>query len=110
LFSVGLHSAPSPQDVTSGNFLLVSCQLVVKKTDDKTVSQDNFESFRDGYCRGIIEGVADTSPNVCPIKGSTYGQDARIVVKYLQDHPEELHLANTALVEKALAKVFPCGK
>jgi hypothetical protein len=56
----------------------------------------------------MIEGISDASPKVCPPYESTYGQEFRIVTKYLQDHPEELHLKNSDLVEKALAKAFPC--
>jgi hypothetical protein len=48
------------------------------------------------------------SPKVCPAKDSTYEQGTRVVVKYLQDHPEELHMKSSALVERALAKAFPC--
>lgn len=99
----------TPQDM-SGDSLLNSCELVVKKMDNPHHSENSFESYRDGYCRGMVEGVSDTSPKICPGGNVTFGQEFRVVVKYLQDHPEELHLPNTALVEKALAKAFPCQK
>ena len=103
--------AHSPdEDVTSGNWLLVSCQLSARAMDDSTVEQTKFDSYRVGICNGLVEGVGDVSPRVCRDSSVTYGQQLRVVVKYLQDHPEELHLRNTALVEKALAKAFPCGK
>jgi hypothetical protein len=107
-FSVGSSSAPAPQqDVTSGTWLQGSCQITVKATDDRTFHENDLESFRDGFCRGMIEGVSSASPRVCP--DSRYlVQEVRIVLKYLQDHPEELNKRNTTLVDKALSRAFPC--
>jgi len=111
VFPVGSGSSPSPQeDYTSGSWLLVSCELAVRSDDDKAFQENNFESYRNGFCRGIVDGVSDVSPKVCQPQGSTYGQYHRVVLKYLQDHPEELHLRNSELVEKALAKAFPCQR
>jgi hypothetical protein len=106
--AVHLNGGSPQEEVTSGNWLLVSCQVTVKTVDDPTFKENDYESFRDGFCRGIVEGVSDASPKVCPPKDSTYGQSDRVVVKYLQDHPEELHMKNSTLVETALAKAFPC--
>jgi hypothetical protein len=111
-FAVGSKGGTPPQEenVTSGNWLLQSCQLALKTIDDPKFDENHFEAYRDGYCRGLISGVADASPRVCPNGQVTHGQQVRIVLKYLQDHPEELHLLNSVLVEQALAKSFPCGK
>ena len=106
VFSVGSSSVPQ-QDVTSGTWLLGSCQITVKATDDRTFQENDLESFRDGFCRGMIEGVSKASPRVC-LYDVTYAQEVRIVLKYLQDHPEEIHQRNTILVDKALSKAFPC--
>jgi hypothetical protein len=100
----------SPQDVTSGNWLLTSCQLAAKSIDTPHVEENVFESFRDGYCQGLILGVSAASPHVCPGENVTHGQEVRVVAKYLQDHPEELDKAGNTLVEKALVKAFPCQK
>jgi hypothetical protein len=98
----------SPQDVTRGNWLLTSCQFSVKSIDDPHSPEDQFEGFRDGYCRGLVQGIATASPKVCQGENVTVGQEVRVVFKYLQDHPEELDKRNTTLVEKALVKAFPC--
>lgn len=100
----------SPQEVTRGNWLLTSCQFTMKSIDDPHAQQNSLESFRDGYCRGIVQGVVDASPQVCQGENVTLGQDFRVVFKYLQDHPEELDKRNTTLIQKALAKAFPCPK
>jgi hypothetical protein len=78
--------------------------------DDRNYSENTFEAWRDGYCTGLVNGVTNASPRVCPDEAVTTGQTLRVVVKYLEDHPEELHLDNAVLVEKALAKAFPCVK
>lgn len=107
-FSVGSRSAPAPQqDVTTGAWLQESCQITVKAADDRTFHENDLESFRDGFCRGMIEGVSSVSPQVC-LDSRSLVQDVRIVLEYLQDHPEELNQRNTALVDKALSRAFPC--
>ena len=105
-FSVGSSSAQQ-QDVTSGTWLQGSCQITVKATDDRTFQENDLESFRDGFCRGMIEGVSSASSRVCP-ESRDLVQEVRIVLKYLQDHPEELNQRNTTLIDKALSRAFPC--
>jgi len=101
----------SPQaDATTGNGLLGSCQISVKSTDDRNYKESPFEAWRDGFCVGIVNGVSSASPHVCPDEEVTTGQEKRVVLKYLQDHPEELHLDNAVLVERALSRAFPCPK
>jgi hypothetical protein len=110
-FSVGSSGgSPSPQgqDVMSGNWLLVSCQVSVRSMDDTASRGNTLDSYREGFCNGLVEGVSDASSKVCRKEEVTNGQELRVVLKYLQDHPEELHLRNSALVEKALVKAFPC--
>ena len=70
-----------------------------------------------GMCLGFTVGVADSfdcqrillsgyrwqSP-----RDVTAGQVQKVVVKYLNENPEELHLAAGSLVAAALSKAFPC--
>jgi hypothetical protein len=44
----------------------------------------------------------------CPSDTITYGQEQKIVLKYLNDHPEKLHLPSTFLVREAFRGAFPC--
>ena len=111
VFALGFGGNRSPQsDATTGNGLLGSCQFSVKDTEDRNHNENTFEAWRDGFCVGLVAGVGYASPHVCPDENVTSGQEKRVVLKYLQDHPEELHLEATVLVEKALAKAFPCPK
>ena len=100
----------APRDVSSGNWLIASCQLSAKSIEIEHVSDNPFEAFRDGYCSGLVQGIAETSPNVCPGDHVTNEQTIRVVLKYLQDHPEELNRKSNRLVEEALSKAFPCKR
>ena len=44
----------------------------------------------------------------CPPVDATNDESARIVYKYLEDHPEELHKRNTFLIRNALLEAWPC--
>ena len=65
-------------------------------------------------CVGYIKGVSDTSDGkswegypYC-IGGVITGQLQKIVIKYMNEHPEDLHLAAYALVQNAFLAAFPC--
>jgi len=53
-------------------------------------------NWKSGYCLGYISGVADALHQkgeiVCIPPGATGAQITKIAVKYLDDHPENLHL------------------
>ena len=73
------------------------------------------------YCLGFVAAIVDAhstlvgsdlmNPLFCTPKEVTevtVGQMQKIVVKYLKDHPETLHLTASSLVFKALTEAFPC--
>lgn len=103
-----------PQITHDGNGLLQACGAEKLKTE--------FEIFSYGYCSGVIDGVSRmmqlhgnskttrAAMTVCYPEGVTQDQTNRVVLKYLQEHPEALHITDVALVEVALNKAFPCGK
>lgn len=66
-------------------------------------------SFDAGYCVGFITGV-DSEVENCEGENVTKGQVIKVVVKYLDDHPEELDQRASDLVRRALLKAFPCPK
>ena len=41
-------------------------------------------------------------------EGATHEQEARVVYKYLDNHPEKLHEPAGKLVSLALSEAFPC--
>lgn len=98
-----------------GNDLLSACQATIKFSEgDKKAS-----GLEVGRCTGIAEGVEGTvmvlndslpaNLKSChPETGTTNIQKARIVVKYLQEHPDQLHFPATALTLIAYKAAFPC--
>ena len=109
IFAVSLSNGQSSQkDAITGNGLMGSCQIHVKSLENRSYNETAFEAYRDGYCIGLVSGVSGASPRICADEEVTRGQQVRVVLKYLQEQPEELHLDDTLLVERALSKVFPC--
>jgi len=38
----------------------------------------------------------------------SFNEAAKVVIKYLNDHPEKLHMADTVLIRTALVEAYPC--
>ncbi|MEK6804184.1 MAG: Rap1a/Tai family immunity protein [Nitrospirota bacterium] len=58
---------------------------------------------------GYVTGVADSlGGSICIPESVTISQLGAIVTKYLNEHPDEWHLAGSHLVTKALRVTFPC--
>jgi len=72
-------------------------------------------------CAGYIAGVVDTIATLsdwgviaekpfCLPNHATLYQLSRVMVKYFNEHPEELHLTASSLVLTTLPEAFPCPK
>ena len=65
-------------------------------------------------CRAFVAGVISTifefnvKTSICQPDGVTRSQNADVFVKYLNNHPDELHLSGAELVVRALSDAFPC--
>jgi Ssp1 endopeptidase immunity protein Rap1a len=101
-----------------GNFLLREC----KETQSDTY-QGCEPAIRSMHCLGYIDGLVDmndiyksnilkssSQALICLPKEKrvTVGDLARVVVKYLEDNPGQLHESAAALATVALGKAFPC--
>ena len=92
----------------SGNSLKDYCDL-----DDTYAS-----GFCSGYITGVIHGVTSEaiankkahSTAGCIPNTVTIEQGTLIVIKFLNDNPELLHLAATRLITSAMSEAFPCDK
>jgi len=108
LFSFNQAMARTVNAFFDGNGLLGVCESYISETG--SVAKGN-------VCFGYVVGVADAgatfvdedirSSRCIPfnVMGS---QLVRVVTKYLQEHPEELHLTASGLVAIALRDAFPC--
>ena len=69
-----------------------------------------------GICFGYISAIVDLSKcgqNVFGYSskmpsGATVGQITKVVVKYLNDHPQQLHYTAVSMIAAALHEAFPC--
>lgn len=107
----------------TGNDVLNSCQTAVRFFDnDGAPAGEHFDS---GWCIGWVSGVLQltkahndwsrlveqkpTAWQFCvPASGIPVIQGVRIVVKYLKEHPEQLHEDGMGLTVAALKDSFPC--
>lgn len=95
-----------PNSGADGNDLRKNCGAIV----DGRVG-----SYEAGYCYGLIDGVVQLGnslprafPTHCFPSGVTYGQLVKVVMKYLEEHPEKLNGSATLLIAQALHEAFPC--
>jgi hypothetical protein len=122
LFLSVLHTAAAAP-VRDGNALLRACTLAIRFIDTPETRTEAFERphqvMEAGYCWGLLRGMAnmnllwqehtkDTSMYFCLPPQSNTGQWMRVVVKYLQAHPEQLHEEDIGLVSLAFTNAFPC--
>jgi hypothetical protein len=102
--------------MADGNDLLRACNEAVRDLDG---ARDT-SSFDIGYCLGVVNGVMNTMvtmneymlPNekTCFPNGIKNKQGARIVAKFLQEHPASLHRDGAFLTMAAFQSAYPCKK
>lgn len=101
-----------------GSQLLADCGASDAIKEGRGQSFDAKKFLDAGRRTGFIQGIVDMNTFYqaalkdaalfCSPNNSTYGQALRIVVKYLRDHPEQLHKDEFDLAVAALSAVFPC--
>lgn len=76
---------------------------------------DNYRNeVWDGECGGTVDSLLflrESLPDgfkVCHPKGVTSAQAVRVVVNYLQAHPQDLHQPFRILAMTALSQAWPC--
>lgn len=103
------------EPLADGNLLLESCL----EADKLTRNDLSYDKFKAGYCIGIVKGVFDlmlVTRDYLPNKGKLCipdkmlhnSQKIKIVIKYLEDNPEQLHLMEATLSSCAFVNAFPC--
>jgi hypothetical protein len=113
----------TPPAFADGNQLLSQCTTFLQLVDGTSNgSTTSLESFGAGTCAGMLQGITTTNKVyestgrskdllMClPRSGIQNGQAARVVVSYLNDHPQDLHGDEVLLATLALRDAFPCTK
>ncbi len=86
--------------------------------DMKNFCHSEAPNFSQGLCVGFAMAVAEIAGSqpifdrqrACIPPGVKRGQLKDIMVKFLDDHPEQLHLTATSLAARAYEEAFPCPK
>lgn len=102
--------------ITNGHDLLRACKDFVTFPISPSAEQFNM-----GFCSGMVPAVGNTfaiyqvmkpeAAIVClPEKQFTHGQAIRVVIKYLEDHPETLHEDPMKLTVLAYVDAYPCNR
>jgi hypothetical protein len=90
-------------DIDSGNHLLPFCKALLDGRPHGAMA---------GFCAGVIETLISLKDEdlFCTPAGSTREQSQRVVVRYLENHPDQLHLDFKQLALSALQQAWPCRK
>jgi len=109
LFSFNQARAVEAENFYSGNELLAMCEAYLSETGSAAKGNTCF-----GYVAGIVDAhntfvnLADLEQSWCPPENLDGSQLVRVVTKYLQGNPQQLHLTASSLVVNALILAFPC--
>lgn len=113
--SLLLISSPLRAATVDGNLVLKNCKAALQFTDGILSNTDPGDSTGVGFCVGMLEGVTYTMTllsdgAICPPGGGMKNMEVlKIVVKYLEDHPADLHIDGAFLVNMALFDAYPCN-
>ena len=117
---IKLILAFSPLFFSMNVFAIDGNELMSKCLDAQQVADNQRDltyptAISTGFCLGFSQGVQNTlqffpkEAGVCfPKEGITAGQSMRIILKYLQDNPSQLHQKDTVLAVIAFKKAYPC--
>jgi Rap1a immunity proteins len=61
-----------------------------------------------GFCFGLVSGLTEEVPGICAPDGSKVSQGVRIVVQYVDSHPERMDDSFAKLAVEALKAAWPC--
>ena len=108
------------EDILSGSTLLKNCKSYLKVSGGSSNSDIILGA---GLCLGTVRGIIDAGavfdtfadqagnprPNVfCVPESVSTDRGVRVVIQYLEEHPEDLHQRGTTLTVLALKQAFPC--
>ena len=101
-------AANAQDDWKSGGAFLRPCRAWVEQRRPAT--------FDNGLCAGIVGTLFQVGPVLredlafCPPEGTNIFQGTRVVIKYIETHPERRHEDIEVLAANALRAEWPCQK
>ena len=121
LVLVLLIGASASAHATTGEELQHNCRLATTVQPNQSMGKN--EWLNAGHCYGQIEGVMDmltvwhamngigeraANGEACVPGEVSVRQGALVVLKYLDAHPEKLHLLGSNLIRFAFQEAYPC--
>ena len=107
---LAVTSAYADTITRSGESLLRQCSAAVRWMDGARDVNGEDLAYCGGYVQGFRDAVDMTAPAFCIPNQATSGQLIRVLVKYLQDHPKDLHLDEADLIKVAFMDAYRCRK
>ena len=115
IVSLLLLSTPLYADSTGddGNLVLRHCKTWLQFIDEALGRPlESGDAAGMGFCIGMFEGVTQTMlahGTMCQPKGGLSREQAiKLIVRYLEDHPADLHEQGAGLMAVALLAAYPC--
>lgn len=108
--AIAAGASHSETGVRSGNDLIRDCKAAITLADSPKLGEDY---SRPMYCLGFTSGMSDglRFGRLACMKGEeSHEQIARVVVKFLEDHPERLAEPESLLALEAITGAWPCSK
>jgi hypothetical protein len=112
-FSLALLGAVFALVFADAANLLPKCKAYVEITSDQS-GHDPVRAFRTNICVGEISGLAQVGRLLprpigsCRPPGVTRGEVARVVVAYIEAHPQRMQDDFTELALEAMHDAWPC--
>jgi len=105
--ALGCEAVVAETDSAAGHTaksLITSCRAFA---DDDSRSQAPFD---DGFCGGVVVGLAYADPTICVPKGLAYRQSVRVVIQYIDERPSRMHESFVELATEALRSAWRCKR
>jgi len=103
---VGLIMTARPDSpAATGAWLLDTCPFPPSSGEFK---DELYVMLCTGYFSGLFDASDWIGREACPPRGSEPQHWVRVVVAYLESHPEELHMSAASLAKRALVEAYPC--
>jgi hypothetical protein len=118
--TLAMAGSSAAQDSMNGSALQEECRAANNPDEDIHSEKDKTDLV---HCLGYIRGTLDTFTvwkkfdgkntdavvrSTCVPQAVSAGQAAKLVLKYLSAHPENLHWSAPALILIPMSVAFPC--
>lgn len=108
IFNYAVASAEPNQ--ASADYIMPACRVAAVPITFSNTDESKDEVSRASLCVGIIVGLSYMGQpfGICLPVGATSQQATRVVVQYIDEHPERIQENFNYLAVEALREAWPC--